>query len=110
MAHKKTQRERYRNMCIKCALALIDDAERSSSDAYVCMEGGQIHRGVYNCCCRTISVMFQLLSLAWSAAAAAAAVTGRSRPGLALGEPPLTLWVPHRVSISLADGLTQNVK
>lgn len=92
-------------MCIKCALALIDDAERSSSDAYVCMEGGQIHRGVYNCCCRTISVMFQLPSLAWSAAAA-----GWSRPGLALGEPPLTLWVPHRVSISLADGLTQNVK
>lgn len=109
MAHKKTQRERYRNMCIKCALALIDDAERSSSDAYVCMEGGQIHRGVYNCCCRTISVMFQLPSLAWSAAAAAVAA-GRSRPGLALGEPPLTLWVPHRVSISLADGLTQNVK
>lgn len=31
---EKAQGERDRNMCIKCALALIDDAERSSSNAH----------------------------------------------------------------------------
>lgn len=90
-------------MCIKCALALIDDAERSSSDAYVCMEGG---RFIVECITVAAAQYRSCSSCpAWSIAA-----VGWSRPGLALGEPPLTLWVPHRVSISLADGLTQNVK